>query len=135
MLKRRQWLGLAAAGMTAGCRSSGRQSAAPGRLPYPDFRASHRTVLQKAAPAPAPFDNAALDARFQPLAWPGPLGDMHGWLARPPGDGPFPGLVWLHGSFAASAAQLEPLGQAFPPPGVAVFIPAWRGENGNPWAR
>lgn len=60
---------------------------------------------------------------------------MHGWLAVPPGAGPFPGLVWLHGAFAASAAQLELLGDTFPPPGVAVFVPSWRGENGNPGAR
>ncbi|MGH1344714.1 MAG: alpha/beta hydrolase family protein [Nannocystales bacterium] len=60
---------------------------------------------------------------------------MHGWLAVPEGDGPFPGLVWLHGAFAASAEQFEPLGTRFPPPGFAVFVPSWRGENGNPGER
>lgn len=60
---------------------------------------------------------------------------MHGWLALPEGSGPFPGLVWLHGAFAASAKQFEPLGSAFPPPDFAVFVPTWRGENANPGTR
>lgn len=60
---------------------------------------------------------------------------MRGWLHVPEGAGPHPGLVFLHGNFAASASTLDPLGDAFPPGDVAVFVPAWRGENGNPGAR
>ncbi len=60
---------------------------------------------------------------------------MHGWVQVPVSPKPVAGLVWLHGSFAASAAQFEPLGDAFPPSDMAVFIPSWRGENGNPGER
>lgn len=57
---------------------------------------------------------------------------MHGWIHVPASSDPVAGLVWLHGAFAASATQFEPLGDTFPPPDMAVFIPSWRGENGNP---
>lgn len=60
---------------------------------------------------------------------------MHGWVHMPASSKPVAGLVWLHGAFAASAAQFEPLGDAFPPSDMAVFIPSWRGENGNPGER
>lgn len=60
---------------------------------------------------------------------------MHGWLSVPAGGAPSPALIWLHGAFAASAKQFEPLGDAFPPTDFAVFIPSWRGENGNPGER
>ena len=60
---------------------------------------------------------------------------MRGWLHTPASSGPVAGLVWLHGAFAASAKQFDPLGEAFPPADMAVFIPSWRGENGNPGER
>ncbi len=135
LFRRRHWLELAGAGCIVGCRTSRTPAPKSPREPYPAFRAGHPTVLLEPAPRPAPFDNAALDARLQPVEWPGPLGPMRGWLAIPEGDGPFPGLVWLHGSFAASAEQFEPLGSAFPPRDLAVFVPSWRGENGNPGER
>jgi len=132
---RRHWLELAGAGCIVGCRATGVQAPASGRESYATFRAAHPSALLEPAPGPARFDNAPLDARLSPVQWPGPLGPMHGWLALPEGDGPFPGLVWLHGAFAASSEQFEPLGAAFPPPGFAVFVPSWRGENGNPGER
>lgn len=135
LLRRRHWLELAAAGCIAGCRSEGTNAPDSARVSYPEFRAAHPSVLLKPAPGPAPFDNAALDTRFSPVQWAGPLGAMHGWLAVPEGSGPFPGLLWLHGAFAASAEQFEPLGTAFPPPDLAVLVPSWRGENGNPGQR
>lgn len=135
VLSRRQWLSLAAAGVAVGCGGAGRNTRAPARTPYPAFRRSHSSSLLRPAPGPARFDNAALDARFTPVQWPGPLGEMHGWLHMPESAGPIAGLVWLHGAFAASAAQFEPLADAFPPSDIAVFIPSWRGENGNPGER
>lgn len=53
----------------------------------------------------------------------------------PPGPGPHRGLLWLHGNFALRASQFDPLGDAFPPQDFAVFMPSWRGENGNPGER
>lgn len=135
LLRRRHWLELATAGSILGCRSKRTHAPHSAREAYPGFRAAHPSVLLEPAPGPAPFDNVALDARLARVQWPGPLGPMHGWLAVPEGAGPFPGLLWLHGSFAVSAEQFEPLGTTFPPPGLAVFVPAWRGENGNPGER
>lgn len=135
LLRRRHWLELAAAGCVVGCHAEQSHAPAPKRLPYPTFRAAHPSVLREPAPGPAAFDNAPLDARFVAVQWPGPVGPMHGWLAVPEGAGPFPALLWLHGSFAASAEQFGPLGTEFPPPDFAVFIPSWRGENGNPGER
>ena len=108
---------------------------APEHLPYPAFRNAYAPVFERPSPGPARFDNEALDRRFTAVQWAGPVGEMRGWLSMPDGDGPVPGLVWLHGAFAASASQFDPLGEAFPPPDVAVFIPSWRGENGNPGER
>ncbi len=96
------------------------------------LRASHHTVLSERTPSPNRFDNTPLDQRFEAVQYPSEGRRLRGWLVVPDTPGPHPGLVWLHGSFAASAAQLEPLGDTFPPPGFAVFIPTWRGENGNP---
>ncbi len=107
----------------------------PGRIPYARWRARNPSDLIGPAPQPAPYDNPALDRRFTPVTWPGPLGAMRGWMACPDGPGPFPGLLWLHGAFAVSAAQFEPLGDTFPPGDFVVFVPAWRGENGNPGTR
>ncbi len=107
----------------------------PEPLPYPAFRRAHPSQLDRPAPGPASFDNDALGARFTPVRWPGPLGPMQGWLSAPEGSGPFAGLMWLHGAFAASARQFDPLGEAFPPADMVVFVPSWRGENGNPGER
>lgn len=135
VLSRRQWLGLTAMGAVAGCRRAERNTRAPARIPYPAFRRAHPSALVRPAPRPAPFDNAALDSRFDAVRWPGPAGQMRGWLHMPSSSGPVAGLLWLHGAFAVSAAQFEPLGAAFPPRDIAVFVPAWRGENGNPGER
>ncbi len=129
---RRQWLGLATLGCIA-CRPT--SSIAPNRTPYARWRADNPSTFERPAPGPAAYDDAALNARLEAVTWPGPLGPMRGWIAIPDGPGPFPGLVWLHGAFAASAAQFDPLGDAFPPRDFAVFVPTWRGENGNPGAR
>lgn len=95
-------------------------------------RQGHTTKLSTRGPSPNRFDNEALDARFERVEYTSQGRRLKGWLHRPRGAGPYPGLLVLHGSFAASAAQFEPLGDAFPPADFVTFIPAWRGENGNP---
>lgn len=59
--------------------------------------------------------------------------ELKAWLALPenPISEPMPALVYLHRGFAASPYSLE-VAQPFLEAGFAVFVPSYRGENGNP---
>lgn len=54
-----------------------------------------------------------------------------GYLSKPEGDGPFPGLIWNHGSEQdpASGAQFDTVASIFVPAGYVVFAPVRRGHS------
>ncbi|WIM95088.1 S9 family peptidase [Actinoplanes oblitus] len=56
---------------------------------------------------------------------------LTGWLFTPPGDGPHPAVVWLHGGPEAQERPGHgPLFQALVRRGIAVFAPNVRGSSG-----
>jgi dienelactone hydrolase len=54
-----------------------------------------------------------------------------GYLYRPSGDGPFPAVVWNHGSEAnpAGGPQFDSVASIFVPAGYVVFAPVRRGHS------
>jgi carboxymethylenebutenolidase len=54
-----------------------------------------------------------------------------GYLFKPDGDGPFPGLIWNHGSEQdpGSSAQFDSVASNFVPAGYVVFAPIRRGHS------
>ncbi len=56
---------------------------------------------------------------------------LTGWLFTPPGDGPHPAVIWLHGGPEAQERPGHgPLFQALVRRGIAVFAPNVRGSSG-----
>jgi dienelactone hydrolase len=56
-----------------------------------------------------------------------------GYLYRPDGDGPFPTLIWNHGSEPdpGNAPQFDSVAAIFVPAGYVVFAPVRRGHGGS----
>jgi dipeptidyl aminopeptidase/acylaminoacyl peptidase len=82
------------------------------------------------------FDSLVDGIRAEPTRWTAPDGlEIHGWLLRPPGDGPFPlvvdvhgGPVWLHRPHYVGASGLR-LGLLRR--GYALLLPNPRGSSGR----
>jgi len=114
--------------------TTGADAQPPGpHQPFLAARAGHPTVLLKKGPTPETLGEPATPQGAQAIRYPGATGALFGWLMTPPGDGPFPVLVYFHGGFALAPsdfAKVRPLVDA----GFAVMTPALRGENGNPGA-
>ncbi|GIF07526.1 S9 family peptidase [Actinoplanes siamensis] len=56
---------------------------------------------------------------------------LTGWLFAPPGDGPYPTVIWLHGGPEAQERPGHgPLFQSLARQGIAVFAPNVRGSSG-----
>lgn len=74
------------------------------------------------------------------VAYPGPLGNMAGYLTKDPGDGKKrPAIIWISGGDTAIGNFWSPQPRendqsaaAFREAGLVVFYPAVRGLNGNP---
>ena len=58
---------------------------------------------------------------------------LAGFLFKPGGPGPFPGLIWNHGSELnpGSAPQFDAVAAVFVPAGYVVFAPVRRGHGGS----
>ncbi len=56
---------------------------------------------------------------------------LHGWIYKPAGDGPFPALVWNHGSEKRPTAHPE-LGRFYTSHGYVVFLPVRQGHTLSP---
>ena len=58
---------------------------------------------------------------------------LQGYLYKPEGNGPFPAIVWNHGSeqSADPTSEFDAVAQIFVPAGYVVFAPAGRGQGGS----
>ena len=56
---------------------------------------------------------------------------LHGWIYRPQGSGPFPALVWNHGS-EKNPGPHPPLGKFYTEHGYVLFLPVRHGHDGSP---
>jgi len=63
-----------------------------------------------------------------------PSGDLglHGLIVRPDGDGPFPAILWNHGSGKYPGVYFAALAQPFVSAGYVVFMPFRRGQGTSP---
>jgi len=66
-----------------------------------------------------------------PVTFPSHGLTLHGWLYKPAGDGPFPVVVWNHGSERNPIAHPE-LGRFYTTHGFAVFLPVREGHPPSP---
>jgi dienelactone hydrolase len=81
-----------------------------------------RTLLEPPGPPPPAGLAAYEDVR---------AGPVHGFLARPPGAGPHPTLVWVHGGPTSHDRDAwSPLVQAWVDHGFAVALVNYRGSTG-----
>src|SRR4051794_8224718 len=58
---------------------------------------------------------------------------LAGYVYKPEGPGPFPTLIWNHGSEKdpAGRGQFDAIAAIFVPAGYAVFAPVRRGHGGS----
>lgn len=96
-----------------------------------DYRAQRqeRPVRLRAPPVAAPAPQRPPPPTAQTYASDGHA--LKVWLAQPPGAGPHPVVLYLHGGAALEADEWR-AAQAFVDAGYAVVAPTWRGESGNP---
>ncbi len=56
---------------------------------------------------------------------------LHGWIYKPPGEGPFPAIIWNHGSERRPTAHPE-LAKFYTSHGFVVFLPVRHGHGNSP---
>jgi dienelactone hydrolase len=61
----------------------------------------------------------------------GPNGELHGFLYKPSGDGPFPAILWNHGSEKLPGWQPD-LAEFFTSNGFVFFLPHRSGQGRSP---
>lgn len=100
-------------------------------LALKDLHQNHKTQLLRSSQSPQEAPDGLETAR--PGQWLNFESDgrlLFGCLRLPKGNGPHPAVVFCHGGFALGDSDIEDVG-LFVEHGFAVFVPAWRGENGN----
>jgi acetyl esterase/lipase len=122
-------------GLLLACRPAPTQSptAEPVRLPFVEARLAHPTALHTVAPSPERLGAPTTPEGALAIHYEGATGPLLAWFATPPGPGPHPLLVYLHGGFALAPSDFEAVRPVLDA-GFAVMTPSWRGENGNPGA-
>lgn len=65
------------------------------------------------------------------VAFPGDAGPLRGHLHRPPGPGPFPAVMWNHGSEPQPGTR-EDLAAFYTAAGYVLFVPHRRGHGESP---
>jgi carboxymethylenebutenolidase len=81
------------------------------------------TSAQTSAAPPSPSEPTA-----QEIIFPSGSHTLHGFLFKPAGDGPFPAILWNHGS-ERLPGRLQPLADFFTGKGYVFFIPHRRGQG------
>ncbi len=113
---------LLVAGTLFWCRST-----PPPSSPSPPLTASAAPAASTAAP-PVPIQLTSEMLQPELVAFPsGPL-TLHGFLYRPPGPGPFPAMVFNHGSEDLPGPKPDQA-RFYVPHGFVLFIPHRRGQG------
>ena len=81
------------------------------------------TSAQTSPTQPSPTEPAA-----QEITFPSGSLTLHGFLFKPAGNGPFPAILWNHGS-ERLPGRLQPLADFFVGKGYVFFIPHRRGQG------
>ena len=77
------------------------------------------------------FAQEALPPNAQEVSFPGAVGTLTGFLYVPAGDGPFPAVLWNHGSERRPGTQPE-LAEFYNSHGFVFFVPHRRGQGRSP---
>lgn len=121
---------------SGGLLAAGRAGAPPPEHANYDFweaRREHPTNLARRGAAPQEFDPEAPEG-VEIVHYRSDVGELLGWVLQPDGVTPgtrLPTMVYAHGGFALGEGDLH-IAQLFANAGMLVFLPAVRGENGNP---
>ena len=114
-------------GILSGCNTAVKK---PEYVSLMEFRKIHEPHFIVKAKAPQPYDNTippgALNVIFQ-----SEKKDLRGWLFLPRAEGKRPAILYAHSGYALDKYDAEAI-RPFVNAGYVVFVPAWRGENGNP---
>ena len=79
--------------------------------------------------ADEPRSTASLDLNAELVEFPGPDNrNLHGYLYKPAGDGPFPAMIWNHGSEQLPGQRTE-LAEFYVSNGFVFFLPHRRGHG------
>ena len=108
------------------------------KRPFPRMRlaVAFAAALIVAQTAPAEASNDATAASHivaQKITLKSGELSLIGFLYRPDGEGPFPALIWNHGSEQRpdAGAQFDSVASIFVPAGYVVFAPVRRGHGGS----
>lgn len=97
----------------------------------------HAAEPTESKPAGAPYEQTAEAKAFRQTAidvtFPSQGQNLTGWIYRPAGDGPFPVIIWNHGSEKNPKAHPE-LGMFYTKHGFVLFLPVRDGHGGSPGA-
>lgn len=103
--------------------------------PAAQSAAPAETKTDRSRPARKPHEQSAAVKAFRKTAIEVtyPCGDMKlpGWIYKPAGDGPFPAVVWNHGSEQRPTAHPE-LGKFYTEHGYVLFLPVREGHGQAP---
>ncbi len=90
-------------------------------------------ACSRASPAPSPAsDTQGVPAARAEVRIPGEGLTLHGWIFRPDGAGPFPAVVYNHGSERDPGLDfLGDLGEWFRARGYVLLLPFRRGAGGS----
>ena len=103
--------------------------------PFFPARAAFRTTLTRHDHATSgPTDGDPLPADFAEMPYTTGQGELRGWVWAAPGEGPHPALLYLHSGRSADPAEVL-TAEAWHEAGWLVYMPSFRGENGNPGDR
>ena len=97
-------------------------------------RAAHGARLTKKGPSPQSYRNVPPPAGVRAVEYVSPVGKLRGWYAAPKGasaSAKVPAVIYAHGGYAFGPGDFRDA-KIFLDHGAALFVPTWRGENGNP---
>ena len=86
------------------------------------------SLLSTLASAQTSPETSPAQASAQEISFPSGTLTLHGFLFKPSGDGPFPSVLWNHGS-ERLPGRLQQLADFFTGKGFVFFIPHRRGQG------
>src|SRR5436309_1437866 len=101
----------------------------------PAPRAAGKAEPAKVAPVKPRLELSAELREFRktaiPVQFPSNGLTLHGWIYKPQGTGPFPAVVWNHGSEREPTAHPD-LGKFYTSHGYVLFLPIRHGHTPSP---
>lgn len=100
------------------------------KIPLIQAKSNHETVLEKEGPASVNFDNDDFPPGVKNYRFESDGRKLRAWVMRPKGKGKHPAVIYAHDGNALTRDDID-IVKPFAEAGFIVFLPTWRGENGN----